>query len=97
MVFHSDRGANYTSRSFANLLEQNGITQSFSKVGCPYDNSVVESFFQNFKKEYFYRYKVKSKRCLINLVDEYVQFYNNVRTHSHLNYITPVQKELDFK
>lgn len=94
LVFHSDRGSNYTSKSFCDLLNEYGFIQSFSKPGTPYDNAVIESFFQNFKIECFNHYfNIKSKKELINIVDEYVNFYNIKRSHSYLNYVSPDQYE----
>ncbi len=94
LVFHSDRGSNYTSKSFGDLINEYGFIQSFSKRGTPYDNAVIESFFQNFKIECFNHYfNIKSKKELINIVDEYVNFYNIKRSHSYLNYVSPNQYE----
>lgn len=94
LVFHSDRGSNYTSKSFGDLINEYGFLQSFSKPGTPYDNAVIESFFQNFKIECFNHYfNIKSKKELINIVDEYVNFYNIKRSHSYLNYVSPNQYE----
>lgn len=94
LVFHSDRGSNYTSKSFGDLINEYGFIQSFSKPGTPYDNAVIESFFQNFKIECFNHYfNIKSKKELINIVDEYVNFYNIKRAHSYLNYVSPNQYE----
>ncbi len=94
LVFHSDRGSNYTSKSFGNLINEYGFIQSFSKPGTPYDNAVIESFFQNFKIECFNHYfNIKSKKELINIVYEYVNFYNIKRSHSYLNYVSPDQYE----
>lgn len=94
LVFHSDRGSNYTSKSFGDLINEDGFIQSFSKPGTPYDNAVIESFFQNFKIECFNHYfNIKSKKELINIVDEYVNFYNIKRSHSYLNYMSPDQCE----
>lgn len=94
LVFHSDRCSNYTSKSFCDLINEYGFIQSFSKPGTPYDNAVIESFFQNFKTECFNHYfNIKSKKELINIVDEYVNFYNIKRSHSYLNYVSPNQYE----
>ena len=55
LVFHSDRGCQYSSKRYQRMLSENGIEGSMSKAGCPYDNSCIESFFASLKKEYFYR------------------------------------------
>ncbi|WP_409152628.1 DDE-type integrase/transposase/recombinase [Fretibacterium fastidiosum] len=51
VLFHSDRGCQYTSELFRRFSDQRNIVQSFSAPGYPYDNAVVESFFKFFKKE----------------------------------------------
>ena len=51
MIFHSDRGSQYTSRAFMDMLKQYQVRQSFSRVGMPGDNSWTESFFATLKKE----------------------------------------------
>lgn len=51
LMFHSDQGANYTSKTYQKLLRDYNVEQSFSKSGVPYDNSVVESFFKNMKQK----------------------------------------------
>ena len=52
MIFHSDRGCQYSSKKYQKMLEKNEITGSISKPGYPYDNSCAESFFASMKKEY---------------------------------------------
>ena len=53
-IFHSDRGCQYSSESFRSMLSANGIKQSMSRGGCPYDNACSESFFATTKKECLY-------------------------------------------
>ena len=55
LVFQSDRRAQYSTDVYEKLLEKNGITDSMSRPGCPYDNSCAESFFATLKKERIYR------------------------------------------
>lgn len=92
-ILHSDRGSNYVSTSFSNNLKKYGIEQSFSKAGNPYDNSPMESFFQLLKKECFYRHIFTSKPMLTRIIDDYIDFYNNKRSHRYLNYVSPVEFE----
>jgi transposase InsO family protein len=51
VIFHSDRGSQYTSRDFAALARANGVTLSLGATGCAYDNAVAESFFATIKRE----------------------------------------------
>ena len=55
LIFHSDRGCQYASKGYRQMLEENGILASMSRPGCPYDNSCAESFFATIKKERIYR------------------------------------------
>lgn len=94
VLFHSDRGSIYTSYRFRQLLQKYHITQSFSKAGYPYDNSPMESFFSQYKRE------TKQERDSIStiqkykvLVQEYIEFYNEFRFHSGIGLLTPNKKE----
>lgn len=89
LLFHSDRGANYTSKSFRLYLKHLNITQSFSKPGTPYDNSVMESFFKSLKSEKLYRIEFHSERELRKSISDYIDFYNNKRPHTVLANRTP--------
>ena len=97
LLFHMDRGANYKSYTFMSYLKSFSVVQSFSRAHIPYDNSVVESFFSNFKREELYRRKYKSERELFAAIDNYIDFYNNKRPHSTNNYKTPGSKEQNYK
>lgn len=96
LTFHTDRGSNYRSETFCNLLQQLGVTQSFSKASTPYDNSVVESFFSSLKREELYRKKYRSEKEFRTALDEYMDFYNADRPHAHNKYRTPTQAERDY-
>ena len=88
-MFHSDRGTQYTSKSFQNLLRVNNIVQSFSKTGSPHDNAVAEAFFSSMKKEELYRTNYKSEREFRESVEDYITFYNQKRPHGYLKYKMP--------
>lgn len=64
LVFHSDRGSQYTSHRFQQLLHEHGMIRSFSDSGRPHDNAVAESFFASFKKEELYRKNYSSEKSL---------------------------------
>lgn len=93
LMFHSDQGAQYTSKTFRKLLRMNKIVQSFSAPGQPHDNAVMESFFSYMKREEIYRTHYKSEQQFAKSVDNYIEFYNTQRPHSTLNYKTPDQFE----
>lgn len=96
LIFHSDRGVQYTAKAFVDLLKKLGIKQSFSAPGNPLDNAVAESFFSTFKKEEAYRRNYTSERSFIDGVANYIEFFNNERQHETLNYHTPAEFERKF-
>ncbi len=93
LIFHSDQGAQYTSKTFCKLLRMNKVVQSFSAPGQPYDNAVMESFFSYMKREEIYRTQYISEQQFVKSIDKYIEFYNTQRPHSTLNYKTPEQFE----
>ncbi|MFK5883285.1 MAG: IS3 family transposase [Candidatus Izemoplasma sp.] len=97
LIFHSDQGLQYTARVFTEFLGDNNVAQSFSKKGCPYDNSVAESFFASLKKEEIYRHIYNSYEHLLKAIDKYMVFYNTHRPHASLKYKTPIEFEETFQ
>ena len=89
--YAEERGAQYSSKSHEKRLAQNGITGSMSRPGCPYDNSCVESFFATLKKERNYRRNYDTIDDVRSDLFQYIElFYNKRRTHSVLEYLSPV-------
>lgn len=94
LIFHSDRGSQYTSQNFRKLLDECGVIQSFSAKGYPYDNAVAESFFKFLKQEEIGRRTFYNKQQLELSLFEYIEgFYNSKRPHSANNMLSPDQKE----
>lgn len=93
LIFHSDRGTQFTSYAFRKLLKDLNVIQSFSKPHSPYHNSVIESFFSNLKQEELYRRNYKSKKEFLKAIEDYIIFYNEKRPHKSNNYLTPAEKE----
>ena len=89
LMFHSDQGSNYTSMTYQKYLKECGVTQSFSKPGTPYDNSVIESFFKNLKNERLYIMNPQTEKEYRREIDWYMDFYNTRRPHETLQYGTP--------
>ena len=96
LIFHSDRGAQYTSHRFQQLLHEHNTKQSFSQPGKPHDNAVAESFFASLKKEELYRKDHPSDRAFQACVASYIEFYNTKRPHHTLKNLTPCQMEESF-
>lgn len=90
LIFHSDRGSQYTCKDFVRTLSKNDqITQSMSRKGNCYDNAVAESFFKTLKTELVYHNKYASKQKAKKSVIDYIKnFYNTCRRHSALKYLT---------
>jgi len=92
-IFHSDRGSQYTSNDFESLLNTLNIKHSYSKKGYPYDNASMESFNAILKKEEVnvnsYETFNQAKIAIFEFIESW---YNNLRVHSSLNYLTPNQK-----
>lgn len=96
LIFHSDRGTQYTSHSFCKLLATYSIVQSFSATGRPHDNAVTESFFATLKQEELYRKDYPSEKKFKQAVDSYMTFYNTKRPHKKLKNLTPCKVEEKF-
>ena len=90
-IFHSDRGAEYTSGDYRRCLRANGrLRASMGAVGCAYDNAVAESFFASLKKELVHRTVFPTRASAIEAVINYIEiFYNHQRLHEALDYQTP--------
>ena len=93
LLFHSDQGSNYTSKSYTSYLKDRGVTQSFSRAHTPYDNSVIESFFKSLKSEKLYRTDFRSEREFKEAIKIYICNYNSNRPHAALSYKTPNEYE----
>ena len=96
LLFHSDQGANYTSRTFRAYLKELGIKSSFSGPGQPHDNAVMESFNKTLKHEEYYVKFYRSERELKDSIKEYIKFYNSHRIHTYNHSKTPDEKEALF-
>lgn len=90
LIFHSDRGVQYTSYEFRLALRNNKMLQSMSGKGNCYDNAVAESFFHTLKTELVYEQTYNSRNEARQSVFEYIEvFYNRERRHSSLGYVSP--------
>lgn len=91
LVHHSDQGSQYVALTFGHAAGDAGIDVSMGSVGDCYDNAVSESFFATLKKDLIHRRSWPTKAELRGEVFSYVEeFYNPVRLHSRLGYLSPV-------
>jgi putative transposase len=94
MIHHSDRGRQYASYAYQELLREYGMTPSMSRSGNCYDNAYVESFFGTLKTELVHGERYRSRLEARLSIFEYVEvFYNRQRSHSALGYRSPEQYE----
>lgn len=94
VVFHSDRGSQYTSRDFGELCDQLGVTQSMGATGVCWDNAAAEAFFGTLKRELANRRRwdtrADARRDLIRWIEGW---FNTRRLHSSIDYNAPIEFE----
>jgi transposase InsO family protein len=94
LIHHSDRGRQYASYVYQDLLKRYGITPSMSRSGNCYDNAFMESFFGTLKREWVHERRYRTRQEARLSIFEYVEvFYNRIRRHSALGYRSPEQYE----
>jgi putative transposase len=97
LIIHSDRGSQYTSNNYQDHVKKLGFKLSYSKKGCPYDNACIESFHASLKKELVYNTKYFNfKEARLSLFEYIESFYNRIRIHSSLNYLSPNEFEMRY-
>jgi putative transposase len=94
LLHHSDRGSQYASQEYQQLLAHHGILSSMSRKGNCWDNAVAESFFASLKIELVYQTQWRTRAEARSAVFEYIElFYNRQRRHSALDYLCPNEFE----
>ena len=90
-MFHTDRGKEFDNKLISEALETFGIQRSLSMKGCPYDNAVAEATFKVVKTEFANQAHFTSLEQLALELGDYVHWFNNLRIHGTLGYLTPVE------
>jgi putative transposase len=94
LIHHTDRGVQYTALSFSKRLEEAGIVASMGRVGSALDNAISESFVASLKCELLHGHPFLDREAARTAVFDYIEgFYNRVRRHSSLGYLSPSEYE----
>jgi transposase InsO family protein len=93
VIFHSDRGSQYTSAAYAALAEENEVVLSTGQTGQCWDNALAESFFSSLKGELIDTRAWPTRAGARRAVVEYIAWYNGTRLHSSLGYLSPAGYE----
>jgi transposase InsO family protein len=95
-LFHSDRGFQYTNRVFYNKLQSAGMEQSMSRIGKCIDNGPMEGFWGILKRERYYGRRFLSREELVQMIENYITYYNNRRVQRNLGVLTPMEKHENY-
>jgi putative transposase len=93
LVFHSDRGSQYTSKQYRRLLWSYGVRASMGDVGACWDNAVVERFFGSLKHDWLLKVPQPTREYMRNDVAAYMRYYNLERLHTANGDLSPVEYE----
>ena len=97
LVHHSDRGVQYGSKEYTDLLKDHGIAISMARKGNPYDNAKAESFIKTLKYEEVYLFEYRTIQEARQRIDYFIgEVYNEDRLHSSLGYLPPSEFEEKF-
>lgn len=94
LTVHSDRGTQFASAAYRQLLARHGLTASISRKGNCYDNAFIESFWSTLKYELVYHQRFATYAAARTAIFDYIEtFYNRTRLHSSLAYLSPISFE----
>lgn len=95
-IFHSDRGFQYTSKVFHQMLKDQKMVQSMSRVGKCIDNGPMEGFWGILKRERYYKRRFTSRESVVDMIESYIEYYNNHRYQRKLGVLTPMEKHKEY-
>jgi putative transposase len=97
LVFHSDRGSQYTSKQYRRLLSSYDIRASMGDVGACWDNAVVERFFGSLQHDWLFKVPQLTREHMKNDVTAYMRYYNEERLHTSNNDMSPIEYEISYE
>jgi putative transposase len=97
IIFHSDRGSQYLSGEYRELVAELRIRQSVGRTGVCWDNSVAESFWSSLKRELVHRYRFPDRAGARRAIFGWINRYNRQRLHSSLGYLPPLEWENNYR
>ena len=93
---HSDRGFQYTSQQFFSLMQEHGCKHSMSRIAHCIDNGPMEGSWGILKRESYYGRKFESRSSLVNMIEDYIHYYNDERIQRKLHRMTPMEFHISF-
>ena len=97
VIFHGDRGSQYMSSEYRQLIADLDMVQSVGRTGVCWDNAVAESFWSSLKREVIHRYRFTTRAEARRAIFAWIHTYNHRRLHSSLGYLPPVEWENQYR
>jgi putative transposase len=97
VIFHGDRGSQYLSSDYRQLIADLDIVQSVGRTGVCWDNAVAESFWSSLKREVVHRYRFATQADARRAIFAWINRYNQRRLHSSLGYLPPIEWEQRYR
>lgn len=97
IIFHGDRGSQYMSHEYRDLIAELGMVQSVGRTGVCWDNSVAEAAWSSLKRELVHRYVFPDRASARRAIFAWINRYNSRRRHSSLGYIPPIEWEHQYR
>ncbi len=98
VILHSDQGSQFTSKAFVDFCESVHVKQSMSRAGYPYDNALMERYFNTLKNECINLYQNRDEELLYKTIKQFAYvYYNHVRPHEYDGYRTPFEARYQLK
>jgi putative transposase len=97
IIFHGDRGSQYLSGDYRQLVADLGMAQSVGRTGVCWDNSVAESFWSSLKRELVHRHRFGDRASARRAIFAWINRYNRLRLHSSLGYVPPIEWENNYR